>query len=241
MTSNTIIELRTPSANDEYRLLCSGCGVEAFHKPLTVVATTDNIDATGISYWSEYMVVQCQGCKCISFYSEHRNSEDLFFNPETEEEEPEVRVEIYPPRKECTEGLNDLCSLPIRVQEIYKETQTAIANKQQILAGIGIRAILEAVCRHKGLDKGDLEGRIDKLQDLGVVTSEGAEILHGLRFLGNDSAHEIKAHSVNELQVAIGIVNHLLTGTYLLPDRAKIFRRRPPKTAGTKSTITQNP
>lgn len=225
MAPQLISEVRSPP-DEEYQLLCRSCGVASFHKALSVIRVTEDIEEVGIVYWSDYMIVQCLGCRQISYYSEFRNSEDSWFNPETEQHEPDLRTEVYPPRVACATGVPDSGLLPLRIQEIYKETLTALANRQSILAGIGIRAILEAVCRQKGLDAGGLEVRIDKLKHLGVVTAEGAEILHGLRFLGNTAAHEIRAPSATELEVAMGVVNYLLTGTYLLPDRARILRRR---------------
>jgi hypothetical protein len=56
---------------------------------------------------------------------------------------------------------------------------------------------------------------------LGVLTQDGADILHKLRTLGNDAAHEVKPHSLQELGLAFDVVDHLLLGVYILPDHAK--------------------
>jgi len=56
---------------------------------------------------------------------------------------------------------------------------------------------------------------------MGVLTKDGADILHSLRNMGNDAAHEVKPHSEVELNVAFDVVENLLENVYLLPQKAK--------------------
>jgi len=60
----------------------------------------------------------------------------------------------------------------------------------------------------------------------GVLTTEGAEILHSTRLLGNLAAHEVKAHSIEELSAAMDVAEHLLTSVYVLPKRALSLPKR---------------
>src|SRR5690606_9833071 len=43
---------------------------------------------------------------------------------------------------------------------------------------------------------------------------------HAIRFMGNDSAHEIKAPKENSLKIALEIVEHLLKSVFILPEQA---------------------
>ena len=44
--------------------------------------------------------------------------------------------------------------------------------------------------------------------------------MHAIRFMGNDSAHEIKAPKVDSLKIALEIVEHLLKSVFILPEQA---------------------
>ena len=68
---------------------------------------------------------------------------------------------------------------------------------------------------------GNLENQINDLITAGVITADGGRILHSLRFMGNKAAHEVKAHTPEELGIAMDVIDHLLLGVYILPDKAK--------------------
>jgi hypothetical protein len=89
------------------------------------------------------------------------------------------------------------------------------------LAGIGIRAIVETVCKDKESSGRNLASKIDDLVTQGVLTRDGANILHKLRTLGNESAHEVTPHDNVQLGLALDVVDHLLTGVYILPHHAR--------------------
>jgi len=62
--------------------------------------------------------------------------------------------------------------------------------------------------------------RIDGLVSQGVLSLEGSKILHKIRTLGNDAAHEVKPHNENQLGVALDVCEHLLQDVYVLPQQA---------------------
>lgn len=62
--------------------------------------------------------------------------------------------------------------------------------------------------------------KIDYLVKQGVLTTEGATILHKIRTLGNNAAHEVKPHDYVELGLALDVIDHLLQGVYILPYHA---------------------
>ena len=92
--------------------------------------------------------------------------------------------------------------------------------------GIGLRAIVEAVCEEKAATGSDLIKRIDDLIIKGVTTQSGASILHNIRLMGNASAHEVKANSEEELTTALEVVEHLLLGVYLIPQKAAKLKKK---------------
>ncbi len=133
------------------------------------------------------------------------------------------RITYYPGRTEGLRAIN-IYLLPITVQNIYQETILAIENEQNILAGIGIRALIETICKNQQAEGKNLFDKINSLKEKSILTNEGAETLHKLRVLGNDAAHEVKAHDRNQLLLALQIIEHMLDGTYIIPQKvSKIF------------------
>lgn len=223
--------------NEEYWIACSECVGETRHKVLQSI----DIDGhqTMDEYWDyhwkdKYQIVQCQGCDFISFRKYHTDSEDEGYDDDGNSFSME-RVEIYPSRIAGRQKLSDSYLLPHNVKQIYIETHTALSNKQPILAVIGIRALVETVCKEKGATGGNLEQRIDNLVVKGILTSQNAELLHSLRILGNEGAHEVKVQDEKILGLALTIVEQLLNNVYILPAiTAKLPRRgstTPPGTA----------
>lgn len=173
-------------------------------------------------YWnSHYQIIECQGCKTISFRKSSSNSED--YEPVGQNEyESVVYEEIYPSRIEGRKGLDDeLIYLPSKVQRIYTETLQALNSKSPILAGIGLRALVETVCEEKNANGTNLLKKIDDLTNQNVLTPVGAQILHKIRTLGNAAAHEVKPHSEKQLGLAMDVIEHLLTDVYILPKQVE--------------------
>jgi hypothetical protein len=117
----------------------------------------------------------------------------------------------------------DVWSIPNIVQSIYRETLSAIQRKLFTLAGIGVRAIVEAVCKQQNTPGDGLLKQIDNLVQQGLLTPSGSSILHGIRLLGNNAAHEIKAPTEKQAIAAMKVIDHLLLGAYVLPEEAKIL------------------
>jgi hypothetical protein len=151
------------------------------------------------------------GCDSVALYRHTVSS----FSPE------DPGDEIFPNPARGREPVSDYFRLPAQLRRIYMETLKAIDANQTVLSGIGIRAIIETVCKDRNASGGNLETKIDDLVTQGVLTKAGAKLLHKLRIIGNKAAHEVKPHTSAELSLAIDVVNHLLLGVYILPLHAE--------------------
>jgi hypothetical protein len=175
-----------------------------------------------VCWVEEYQIVRCLGCETLSFRRISWNDRDSPIQTGPDEFEEYISEEIYPNPHEIRQPVFDDLQLPEDVERIYNETLSALNNGYQVLCGIGIRAIVETVCKHQNTkDKESLEKKIDALVENGVLAKNEAGILHRLRTLGNDAAHEVKPHSTKTLGLAMDVVDHLLRGTYILPLKAK--------------------
>ncbi len=142
--------------------------------------------------------------------------------------------QLYPPRteKSLTDELylrNDLYDVPTVVRSIYRETLDAVQHGLPTLAGVGIRAILEATCQDLKAKKRNLADKIDELAGKSLLTPAGAEILHSIRLLGNGAAHEIKAPNAKQITAALKVIDHLLLGVYVLRHEASVLPKPKPK------------
>jgi hypothetical protein len=173
-----------------------------------------------IQGFDKYEIIRCSGCDSISFRIGSTNSDDVDQDSNGNLIHPET-VEIYPNRLMGRTALKDMYSLPDKVRLIYQETHAALCTRLKILAGIGVRALIEAVCLEEKAKGRSLERRIDNLVIKEVLTKRNAEILHKTRLLGNEAAHEIKAPSDIELDVAFDIVENLLETVFIIPKKAE--------------------
>jgi Domain of unknown function (DUF4145) len=207
------------SVGEEYFLPCTTCTGKPAHKVLASVDESDHDDY--MSWFVYYQVVQCCGCKTVSFRQASTNSEDIV-QVGDHEWESAVQESVYPSRIAGRKGLGvEVKHLPATVRRIYDETQVALMSESPVLSGIGLRALLETVCKEKTAAGNDLFTKIDHLVSVHVLTPAGAAILHKIRTLGNAAAHEVKPHSDKQLGLAMDIVEHLLRDVYILPKQVE--------------------
>ncbi len=199
--------------------LCSICRRETNHDLLSGYETKESDEV--MQYWRSYCIIQCRGCHELSFFLQSGDSESFAHDPTTNEWETIISTELFPSRIEGIDRLTHHYYLPHQIRLILEETISALRNKLNILAGIGIRALVEAICKQCNTSGRDLETRINDLAEKKIITPESSKILHSLRFIGNKSAHEVKAHSQKELQIAFQVIEHLLKGVYIIPKLAK--------------------
>src|ERR1700686_2440867 len=193
-------------------LVCEKCGQETSHAVLCGILSTDSSPHDDVHVGTEYLVVQCMGCRIVSFCEESWSSE--LDDPETGQ--AAISRSLFPPRIVGRPPLRDVWCLPGQIRQVYDETRAAIIAHLPVLAGIGIRAIIETVCKEKNATGKNLKEKINSLADLRLIAKREGEILHSLRFMGNAAAHETKAHSSEELNTGFDIVEHLLNTVYLL-------------------------
>ena len=117
--------------------------------------------------------------------------------------------------------------VPEKIRKLYEEVYTSLCNDLDVLASIGMRAVLEMVCKDKGLVGGNLRKKVDGLAKKGIVVPTDAEILHNLRFFANESAHEAAEHTPEELIIGLNVIEHLLASLYVVPREAKRFPLAP--------------
>jgi len=166
-----------------------------------------------------HQMLQCKGCKTLSFQKVIIDYESAY---PISDDEWEVPKEIFnfPRVLSGHNKLGDLWDVPKLVREIYTQSLYAIRDESNILAGIGLRATVEAICNDQTIQGRTLDKRIDGLAKTGLISQRDAERLHAIRFLGNDAAHEIRSSTESNLITALRIIEHLLLTLYVLDGEA---------------------
>lgn len=205
------------------KIACSNCNCITNHEILT--RTIFTWDAHGdIQGRDVYETLSCLGCEEISFRIVSSDSDSIFEMEDGTWEHSEIE-KIYPQRVVGRSLMSDLYSLPLNVRNIYVETHSALCSNLSILSAVGIRALVESVCKEEHASGKDLKEKIDNLATQGLLTSKNASVLHQTRFLGNRAAHEMQIPKDKELSIAFDIIENLLEMVYIIPNKAESLKR----------------
>lgn len=204
-------------SNKKVKSHCRYCGQDTNH---SVLSEHNESSRDDYSYDRTYQIIECLGCDTKSFRDVLEEIEHAYQIGENEWEVP-TSITVYPRFIKDHRSLNGEYYLPSLVGQIYKEVLLAFQEDALVLAGLGLRGTVEAVCNDLNVDGRNLEIRISKLASAGFISRKDAERLHGIRFMGNDAAHEIKKPQRTQLSVALKIVEHLLSSVYILEEEVQ--------------------
>ncbi len=217
MSEETILD---KTKNDVRKVVCSRCDTKTNHIVCSSVQLNWNFEEDDIQGSDIYEIIRCSGCDAISFRLSSSNSEDYDIDEEGNFSYSSSE-EIFPNRIMGRTALKEIYLLPDKIRSIYKETHAALCTKLKVLAGVGIRALVEAVCSEERAVGDNLEKKIDNLVLKGTLTASNSKVLHKTRILGNRVIHEVLAASDSELDVAFDIVENLLETVYIIPKKAE--------------------
>ncbi len=195
---------------------CCRCLFKTNHKILFLenIVREDFEDAT------MFFVVKCLGCDEIAFRKEFHDYGNLW-QDEDGEGEYSMSIWEFPKGLERRKEMEFISYLPYKIGLVYKEAIEAFKNDCKLLAGVGFRAVLEAVCKDNEIKGKDLEVQINNLAKTSLITTNEAERLHTIRFLGNDAVHDRSVPSEKTLLIILDIVEQLLKNLYITDRKIK--------------------
>lgn len=198
------------------RIFCHSCGKKTNHTILKEekVGSTEH---EGYAWGNSHYFARCAGCDAFTYAIESWSEDD--WDPNTGEMDSTWKT--YPRGSTDRQPIDDVLELPAKVQFIYNEVVGAMNAQLPVLAGIGLRALIEAVCKDQGILGSNLEKLIDGLATNGVLSKAQADILHTHRFLGNVAAHDVTSAKPKELVAALDIAENVLKTIYVLPGLSK--------------------
>ncbi|ANI88833.1 hypothetical protein A9P82_05740 [Arachidicoccus ginsenosidimutans] len=157
-----------------------------------------------------YYILECCGCESISFRTEYIDYLKAQYEETDVNADSNKTIAIYPKQLKNRKELSSIYYLPARIQDVYEQTILALKGDSRLLAAVGFRAILEAICIEEKIKGQNLEQKINNLVKNRLITEKEAERLHTIRFLGNDSVHEMEIPSDKRLYLVLDIIEHLL-------------------------------
>jgi hypothetical protein len=172
-----------------------------------------------------YQIIKCDGCGDISFreYVEipnmliHKKGKYRFNDTMCEET-------IYPRRKINYKDFKRYQNIPVKLERIYRESIDAYNNDYNLLCAIGLRAIIEGVCKDKQALKRVLPDKIEELLAKNIISNNLAEALKTQKVLGDSAVHQLDIPTENELIQSIKLIEHLLNDVYEMDVIMKVLR-----------------
>jgi len=95
----------------------------------------------------------------------------------------DISVNIYPSPLKNHRPISERHLLPAQIKTVYSESIEALKADCKLLAGVGFRAVIEAICIDKNITGRNLEVKITKLLTNKLITDKEAERLHAVRFM----------------------------------------------------------
>lgn len=202
---------------------CHICERITNHKRLVEVKLSSTLHEddqydNSVTCYKNLKILQCQGCMEPSLKIEEYDSENIDFYTN----EPEISVDYYPKRQQLLQ-FEHTYRLPTALRDMYIETISAINSECLTIAGIGIRGLIEIICKEEGIKGRNLEDKINNLFTEGKISGDSKVILHSLRILYNKSAHESFKPSREQLNLSLDIIELLMKQIYVHSHEAKKF------------------
>ena len=189
------------NAEKTIRVPCNKCGGQRNHAVLQEHVEEWSEEDGGWWERSRYQVCKCQGCDTVRFREEYT---DPTTRDDYGETTPTIRV--YPERRAQRHKDNERLAKLSVVGSIYAETVAAFNADCLILAGGGLRATVEAICKERKIAGKNLEEKIDALVSNQLLAKPQADLLHEERYIGNTALHEVERPSATDVSILLEIV-----------------------------------
>ncbi|KMY50543.1 DUF4145 domain-containing protein [Peribacillus loiseleuriae] len=227
----------------EEKVYCSKCERHTNHN---IIMTHEKKSSSedDIQFSHKYHIVQCAGCDEIAFVDQYGDEDMWEYANEGHGERVWVEEFRVYPEKSVVEGnpvfwieRKEYRNVPGVVQVLYSQIIEVYNQGYFLLATIGMRTLIEAICLDVGINKGylynddntvkenkrgepifssSLEGEIFGLFEENMIIWDQAIILQKIRDIGNAAVHEIKEPSFLVFKSAMQIIEQVLNNVYEL-------------------------
>lgn len=225
----------------EKKVYCLKCNILTNHN---IVQTYEEKSEPGddIQWHSQWHIVQCAGCDQIAFVEQYGDENQwVYIDGEQVWKDEYLVFPQQPPLVENNPKLwiekKIFNNVPDTIDQLYSQVIEVYNKGYLLLATIGIRTIIEAICLDVGISKGflyednqkiklnkkdeqisstSLEGKIFGLYEQNMIIWDQTIILQKIRDIGNAAVHEIKQPSITVFKSAVQIIEQVLNLVYEL-------------------------
>lgn len=175
-------------------------------------------DEDGLYERGEYRLWSCAGCDTATL-------EDYFTLPGMRDEEGDEFYDsiFHPKRVQRHRQPKSFFKLPSKLGRIYREVVSAYNADLRALCAAGLRALMEGICADRKIPGKTLEKKIDGLTS--ILPKSIVDNLHNFRFIGNEALHELEAPKLDQLAMAINVIEDLLNFLYELDYKASLLAK----------------
>jgi len=204
------------------RLHCNECAQVTKHKIRGACRQTGDPD-DGPSWRIVFEILECLGCDDVTFRR-------TFACPEIDDLE---EVRCYPPRASrklpiWLDAVDDT-----EIQDLFREVYAALHADSRRLATMGCRAILDRALQNQVGDAGTFQNMLDELDRQRLVSRPDLETLRAVFDAGSAAAHRGHSPSIEDLDIVVSTVEHVVRAQLLHAD-ADGLRKRTPQRANKK-------
>ena len=214
----------------EFKLFkCSNCNNETLME-IHARNKIENGDLLGDSYYyDEQIVLKCPSCRnynIINAYwdssygkvTESKKYEDVYCGDNVYE------TILYPVVSELSNGANGIVPNDI-FKTFRKSLELKSVDSDSCL--VKLRKTLELICNDKNVIGHNLNDKLKKLFELGILPSTLKSASNITRKLGNMGAHESDIEiSTTELSSTIKLVEYIIQYIYILPKEIEILEKK---------------
>ena len=198
---------------------CPNCGIPTNHDVLYSAKTTSSSDDFG--WHQNYEIIKCRGCDNIQFRTIYGDESMVGYNQETGEDGYYTESKYYPLNIVGHKRIANSHHMPEKIRIVYNESLEALKGNCYLLSAVGLRAVIEAICIDQSIPGRNLEQKINNLSKQKLITERDGKRLHSIRFLGNDSVHEMEVPQKFKIIIALDIIENLIKNLYIIDLIAK--------------------
>ena len=214
----------------EFKLFkCSNCNNETLME-IHARNKIENGDLFGDSYYyDEQIVLKCPSCRNYNIINDYWDSsygkvteskkyEDIYCGDNVYE------TILYPVVSELSNGANGIVPNDI-LKNFRKSLELKSVDSDSCL--VKLRKTLELICNDKNVIGHNLNDKLKKLFELGILPSTLKSASNITRKLGNMGAHESDIEiSTTELSSTIKLVEYIIQYIYILPKEIEILEKK---------------
>lgn len=207
------------------QLFCSNCRRETEQTLQYAQAYALHSDSDGVPYslfWDMWLIWRCSECESLSLQVTWEPTE--WFDGRRYDYDSETIV--YPKDVHGMHTPKPFTHMPRKLLGFYNEVITAFNGDLRILCTMGIRSLVEGISDDKRVakQKDHFWKKIEGLATLGIPVHI-TENLSGVQEIGNKAVHELVAVDREDLRLAIGLVEEILSFIYDLGPNTRQLRR----------------